>query len=111
MKAKLMAVLLAVGLGVTGVAATAQAAEAGTQAASECEHSKKRYEFTNVKTVINWDGYRHYVEYEITYFCEDCLSDVVECEATYEPHDYEQIYYDDGRVLSYCTVCDDRYYW
>lgn len=111
MKTKLMALLLAVCLGVTGVAATVQAAEIGTEEDNECAHTNKLYERTDVVEAINWGGGRHYVVYRISYFCPDCDKDVENCYATYESHDYEQIYYDDGRVKSYCTICDEYYYW
>ncbi len=111
MKTKLMAVLLAAGLGVTGIAMTAQAAEAGIRAVNGCAHTDMIFKRKVVVKAINWNGNQHYVEYKITYFCPECTSDIVEGEATYEPHDFEQIYYDDGRVLSYCTVCDESFYW
>ncbi len=110
MKAKLMAVLLAVGLGVTGVAATAQAAEAGTQAANACEHSET-IEFTS-EEAINYDGNRHYVTYKTEYYCAECGVLVDETwRGAYEPHDYEQVYLGNGQVLSRCTVCGDSYVW
>ncbi len=28
-----------------------------------------------------------------------------------EPHDYKQIYYQDGTVQSICLGCHDSYYW
>lgn len=111
MKVKLIALLLAAGLGVTGIAMTAQAAEAGTRAVNECAHSEKQYVRTDVVESSIWSADRHYVVYKRTYFCPDCKSHVEEYEATYESHEYEQIYYADGRVLSYCTICDYHYFW
>lgn len=111
MKAKLMALLLAAGLGVTGVAMTAQAAEAGMGAVNECAHSGKQYIRTDVVESRIWSADRHYVVYRTTYFCSVCKSHVEEYETTYEPHEYEQIYYDDGSVESYCTVCNYHCNW
>lgn len=110
MKAKLMALFLAAGLGVTGIAMTAQAAEVGARAVNACEHDMfvKR---TDVDEAINWGGGRHYVVYRVTYQCRECDYEEVKYEGGYEPHDYEQIYFDDGRVKSYCTVCDESYFW
>lgn len=111
MKAKLMAVLLAAGLGVTGVAMTAQAAEAGIRAVNGCAHTGEVVVFTEVEEAVNW-GDKHYVEYKYTYYCSDCKSVVlIDEKGTYEPHDYEEIYFDNGNVMSYCTVCDDRFFW
>lgn len=111
MRTKLMALLLAAGLGVTGVAMTAQAAEAGTRAENECAHSKEFLKRTDVMEAINMNDGRHYVTYRRTYFCPDCGLNEVKWETIYELHDYEQIYYADGSVQSYCTVCDESYYW
>lgn len=111
MKAKLMALLLAAGLGVTGIAMTAQAAEAGMGVVNECAHSGKILKRTDVIAAGNLHNGRHWVTYVETYFCPECLSDVEKSYTTHEPHEYEQIYYDDGRVMSYCIICDDYCYW
>ena len=110
MKKKLMAVLLAAGLGVTGIAGTAQAAEEGTQSKNGCAHSQI-LKFIDVEQKSNWGNPGHYVIYKITYTCPDCEMEEVEYENMLEPHDYEQIYFDNGKVMSYCTVCGDHFYW
>lgn len=111
MKAKIMALMMAAGLGMTGIAMTAQAADAGARAASGCAHTGEVVVFTEVETAVNC-GNQHYVEYKYTYYCSDCKSEIgVDGKGTYEPHDYEQIYFDNGSIMSYCTVCDDRYFW
>lgn len=111
MKAKLMALLLAAGLGVTGVAMTAQAAEAGMGAVNECAHSGKLLKRVDVIVAENLHNGRHSVTYMRTYFCPECQSDVQKAYSTHEPHEYEQIYFDDGRVMSYCIICDDCCFW
>lgn len=109
MKTKIMALILAVGLGVTGVAVTAQAAEK----ADTCTHStEKRVE--NFAGADYWNGNLHMAAYSITIYCGECgvflrnESGLVE---RLEPHDYEQIYFQDGSVMSYCTGCKDQFYW
>ena len=109
MKKKLMAFILAAGLGITAI--TAQATEANVNLDIGCVH-KHVTVITRVKETINWNGNCHYIVYETQYCCPDCRKVIdTEYEATYEPHNYEQIYYDNGAVLSYCTDCDDSFYW
>lgn len=109
MKAKLMALVLAAGLGITGIAATAQAAEA--KALNTCAHTGQIAVFTEILEAVSW-GEDHYVERKYTYYCSVCESEIsIDYDATYEPHDYEQIYFENGSVMSYCTVCDVRYFW
>ncbi len=109
MKTKLMAFILAAGLGIAAITAQAKAAE-GKESENSCAHSMI-VKFTSIENAVNIDGTRHYVEYKITYICVDCEIEVVDYEGGYEPHDYEQIYFDNGKIMSYCTVCDDRYFW
>lgn len=109
-KNTILAAALAVGLGVTGFSMMAQAAEAGTQAVT-CSHSGEIIGLTKVTDTVNC-GQDHYIEYETTYVCTDCGNPIkVEYETVYEPHDYEQIYLENGKVMSYCTVCGDNYIW
>lgn len=110
MKAKLMAVLLAVGLGVTGIAGTAQAAEEGTQSKNGCAHSYV-VKLSRAEQVTNWGNPGHYITYRVTYVCTDCELEEIRHENALEPHDYEQVYFDNGKVMSYCTVCDDYFIW
>ncbi len=109
MKRKLMALVLAAGLAAAGTAV--QAAEADTKASNGCSHPEF-IRFTDLKTIVNWDGTRHYLEYEVRHICIECEQLVYSgYEGNYEPHDYEQIYFDNGKVMSYCTVCDDYFFW
>lgn len=109
MKTKIMALILAVGLGVTGVAVTAQAAEK----ADTCTHSLiKREEW--LKSAVYWNGDSHKAAYGATYSCVTCgkVLEIVEIyEERMEPHDYEQTYFGDGRVMSYCNGCGYYYFW
>lgn len=106
MKAKLMALMLAVGLGVTGVAVTAQAAERE----SACSHlTEVRISEFDHADFCNPEG--HYSTYNITIKCGDC--GYVKREYTeykFEWHDYESIFLDNGRVKLECTYCHDSYY-
>ena len=108
MKAKIIALVLAVGLGMAGIAATAQAA---TEAASECTHPN-RTRGTVIKESRNYyNPTFHQIVYIVKYSCKDCKDTFDVWEEELERHDYEQTYYDDGSVYSRCTGCDDAYFW
>lgn len=108
MKAKFAALALALGMGVTGIAATAQAA--GTEAGRACAH--EHCSFTSSETQRDYyDRQRHILITVEVYHCRDCNEDVSKTMISgYEDHDYEQIYLEDGRGMSYCTGCNDYYY-
>ena len=105
MKAKLMAVLLAVGLGVTGLAATAQAAENDTRAVNGCEH-----EYEKLKPIFqgtsDYNEKYHIIYYSVDYLCTKCGHVDTKDEIEYEIHDYENVYDNYGYMIySYCIVC------
>lgn len=105
MKAKIMALILAVGLGTVGIAATAQAA-----AADGCTHPNLTYLYTRNMQTNYYNPQEHLISYEDVYDCSSCQTEVIiSCERR-EPHDYEQVYLEDGRVYTYCTGCGDSYY-
>lgn len=109
MKAKLMALLLAAGLGVTGVAMTAQAAEAGTRETDECAHDIIASNVINERAVP-YDYRRHALCKTVKYYCSKCDGYEVEIIVGYEDHDYENVYDDLGHmILSYCTACGGIY--
>lgn len=104
-----MALLLAAGLGVTGVAMTAQAAEAGTREANGCSRDIIASTVTGERAV-NYDYKYHALFKTVRYYCSKCKGYEVEILVGYEDHDYENVYDDLGHmILSYCTVCGDTY--
>lgn len=110
MKAKLMAVLLAVGLGVTGLAATAQAAENDTRAVNGCEHEYEKSEPIFIAPSDYNETY-HILRYKVYYTCRKCGSQHDEEEIEFEIHDYENVYDDYGHMIfSYCTGCGAKIY-
>lgn len=110
-KNKVLAVALAVGLGVTGFSMSTQAAEVGTQEVTDCSHLGEIWEIAAVIEIHNL-GHEHYVLYEISYVCADCGTTIKqEHPFVYEPHDYEQYYLENGKVMSCCTVCGEYYIW
>ena len=104
MKAKLMALLLAVGLGVAGVAATVQAADTRSKEES-CVHE--------IIGIVNTDEF--VADYNQTYhawyqkyhvFCNKCDGYDDYVIDRFEAHDYENFYDNKGNMIySYCTVC------
>lgn len=102
--------ILAVGLGAAGIAVTAQAA---TEAASECTHPNRTRGTVISEKRYYYNHQLHQIIYIVQYVCNDpnCCKTFTVWEEELERHDYEQIYYDDGRVYSYCTGCDDAYFW
>lgn len=104
-----MALILAAGLGITGIAMTTQAAETGTNEA--CRHETLNlHEYLSSATY--YDVRRHIATYGKIYYCSDCpyLLDLGTY-TVYEDHDFEQIYYHDGKVESKCLDCHYSYYW
>lgn len=108
MKAKIMALILAVVLGTAGIAATAQAA-AG--AAGECTHPNRERIFGPDVDYYYYNPQYHLITYTTWYFCKDGCNEFTEETQELEWHDYEQIYCNDGRVYTYCTGCGDSYYY
>ena len=106
MKAKLMALLLAVGLGVAGVAATVQAAEVGTHAVTGCAHVYKKVSVFRGAT--DYNNMYHKSRYDVTFQCEHCPDYYESYEEVFEIHDYENIYLDNGRIVSICNGCGAR---
>lgn len=104
-----MALILAAGLGITGIAMTTQAAEMGTNEACPHEHLTL-HEYLSSAT---YHDYRyHYAIYGRNYICDACGEIIVSnTRAAYEDHDFEQIYYHDGKVESVCLDCHYSYYW
>lgn len=110
MKPKLMAFILSAGLGITGIAATAQPATPTPK--KPCRH-ETLHRFTGQRAVY-YNPTHHLSIYFTGYKCynENCPhTRLFEEEETYESHDYEQTYYPDGTVKSECTGCHDSYYW
>ena len=105
MKTKIMAIAMAAVLGAAGAAATAQAA-----AAEEgCQHVNLVW-IQSEQSAEFYDRQKHILFNNEFYECKACGAEVVEREILgYEDHDYEQIYYEDGTGLTYCTGCDDSY--
>ena len=105
MKAKLMALLMAVGLGVTGVAATVQAAGARAEEPPHVHNiirSEYRREYASDynQTYHAWYTVWHHV-------CDGCKGYDVDVLERLEAHDYENFYDNKGNMIySYCTVCD-----
>ena len=115
MKTKLVAVLMAVGLGVTGVAMTAQAAGASTAnvTSDKCKHETLQYEEW-FSSATYWDPREHISTYKRQYVCTNpnCFYTIqLSDDIRYEWHDYEQTYFHDGKVMSTCLGCHDSYYW
>lgn len=106
MKAKIVALVLAAGLGVTGIAATAHAAAANE---NECSHADSE-EVGSHKYGVYANPTHHLIINSVKYFCKDCgkYYTVDESEG-YETHDYELHYCNDGTVRSYCTGCGDEW--
>lgn len=110
MKAKLMAVLMAVGLGVTGLAATAQAAENDTRAKDDCEHNFLKSEPVYAGASDYNESY-HMLHYKVNYVCSICRFEDEREELEFEIHDYENMYDNQGHMIfSYCTVCNAKIY-
>lgn len=108
MKAKLMALMLAVGLGVTGVAVTAQASTEESGCGDPDWYKSTTTEFVDAD-FCNPEG--HYSTYVTKTFCSKCNMYVDEITTVkFERHDYEQIFEDNGRVKLVCTACNDSYY-
>lgn len=106
MKTKIMALILAVGLGVTGVAVRAHAADGKCTCANPNTTTSVQYEGASY-----WNGEYHMVYNKIITTCLNCgYEDAIQA-GYLEPHDYEQTYFSDGKVESYCATCGDRYYW
>ena len=105
MKTKIMAIAMAAVLGAAGAAATAQAA-----AAEEgCQHVNLVW-IQSEQSAEFYDRQKHILFNNEFYECVDCGAIVEEKEIFgYEDHDYEQIYYEDGTCLTYCTGCGDSY--
>lgn len=113
MKTKLMAFILAAGLGITGIAVTAQAQAAGAKAEEPCRHETLHY-FSEFQRAVYYDPTYHISVYFTGYKCSnDSCSYIAmpEEKEYYERHDYEQTYYPDGKVKSECLGCHDSYYW
>ncbi len=107
MKAKFAALALALGMGVTGIAATVQAADPEEQA---CTHEHCTFKKSGTHAEF-YDRQRHICFTVEDYYCYDCNNEIsITVKSWYEDHDYEQIYYEDGSGLTYCTGCDDYYY-
>ncbi len=113
MKTKLMAFILAAGLGITGIAVTAQAQAAGAKAEEPCRHETLHY-FSDFQRAFYYDPTYHISVFLTGYKCSNdrCsyMTMVKEIEIS-ERHDYEQTYYPDGKVESKCLGCHDSYYW
>ena len=110
MKAKLMALILAAGLSITGIAMTTQAAGANTT--DTCKH-KTLYLKEHFEGATYYNGIYNWVTYSKWYYCSNSncsYSILVDSYGTLELHNYEQIYYRDGRVQSICTDCGDSYF-
>ena len=115
MKAKLMALILAAGLGITGIAMTTQAAQAaGANTTAACKHETLHYFESFIKATYH-DPINHTSTYLTGYRCSEYPScsytAMVKTEERLEWHDYEQTYYHDGSVMSTCLDCHDTYYW
>lgn len=107
MKIKIMALILAVGLGVTGVAVTAQAAEEEA-GCSDPDWFKTIITYFVDATFGNPDG--QFSTYRTSTYCSACDTVASKDTIKYESHDYEQKFEDNGRVLLECTACHDTYY-
>ena len=106
MKTKVMAMAMAAVLGAAGAAATAQAART---AAEECQHVHSSLIWSGQHGEF-YDRQKHILFHDEKYYCYDCDKEYTISEmAGFEDHDYEQIYYEDGTGLTYCTGCDDSY--
>lgn len=117
MKRKLMAMILAAGLAAAGTAetaaaeTTAMAQAAGTATVSTCRHQTLNREETFLRASY-YDPANHLSTYLISYRCSECgIVKLTQTEEMFEQHDYEQIYYQDGSVMSTCLGCHDSYYW
>ena len=112
MKAKLMALILAAGLGITGIAMTTQAAQAaGANTTDTCKHETLYLNETFLNARYH-DGTTHWSTYLLTYRCSFCHDTIfTKTEERLEWHDYEQMYFQDGSVRSTCTGCKDSYDW
>ncbi len=106
MRTKIMAMAMAAALGAAGAVATAQAAAV---AAEDCPHVNSSWRGSGQHAEF-YDRQKHILFNDETYYCYDCddLYTISEM-AGFEDHDYEQIYYEDGTGLTYCTRCDDSY--
>lgn len=50
--------------------------------------------------------------FKIEYKCSECgYPKISYDEYRIEPHNYEQMYYQDGKVQSICVGCHDSFYW
>ena len=108
MKTKIMALILAVGLGVTGVAVTAQAAENEAGCSDSDWYKTITTRFVGA-TFANPDG--HFSTYVTETYCSACNKVVEEkTEVKYELHDYEPKYEGNGSAKLVCTACGDSYY-
>lgn len=107
-KSVVLAAALAVGLGVTGVAATAQAAEWGVLLEADCDHNLE-----NWKDEISYDTRDNnrftHTKYTLhLYYCTKCgyiTNNGEEAEVEEEPHDL--VFSSTGNRWE-CTCCD---YW
>lgn len=100
-----MALILAAGLGITGIAVTAQAA--GTNATDACKHETLHY-FEERKGSTYYNGMEHVTTYRRGYKCanDKCDYTIMLCDDDrHESHDYELVYYHDGSVLNTCVYC------
>ncbi len=98
MKAKIMALMMAAGLGMTGIAMTAQAAEA--EHVHEIVGSYIKY-----SNAVDHDSMYHIRYNTVHYLCKGCDGyDVLE-EAGYELHDYVDVYENGKIIYTYCTGC------
>ena len=106
-----MALVLAAGLGITGIAATAQAAPAAASTRESCRHETLHY-FETFISATYYDGYNHLSTYRSGYECSECRQKLYPQNFDrIEGHDYEQTYYHDGKVESKCLGCHYSYYW
>lgn len=117
MKTKFMAFILAAGLGITGIAVTAQAAEPEPtptptpKPEDPCRHETMQY-FENFQRAVYYSPTYHISVYLTGYICSNCsYYTMIEEKEYYEQHDYEQTYYSDGTVKSECLGCHDSYIW
>lgn len=108
LKNMVLAAALAMGLGLTGIAATAQAAEEGAAPRTECEHPWDKWQY--VDTFFSYDPedisiFYHKVYIFILYTCGECGVFVYDEEEVMEPHNLVYNYLTDRYE---CTHCD---YW
>ncbi len=118
MKTKIMTLILAACLGLSGMTVYANGqpdhyccGECDCRCTCGCDGPHKLTEVIIDDHYSEYNGYEHQHITVIKYMCNKCTYSNTSESVVNEAHDYEQIYYDDGRVLSYCTGCGDSFFW